>query len=179
VVGEGQVLRAVTGERTQTRSSPWWRQAATLLGVIGLFVTLAFNTLAVRQSAQQDNEARVTAQISLLTQLNSNASDSERAINETGAPEKLCAPVPPPRPRTKAALHEALDYYEYLSWLFNRGRLTVTGARDFFGPRMIDGWRLGRHFLGQDELRLRYRQLERFVRDTPRDKIGLDGCNAS
>jgi hypothetical protein len=74
------MLRAVSGERRRSPSSPWWRQAATLLGAIGLFVTLLFNTLAVRQSAQQDHQARETAQISLLTQLNSNASDSERAI---------------------------------------------------------------------------------------------------
>jgi hypothetical protein len=168
------MLPAVSGERAQTRSSPWWRQAATLLGVIGLFVTLVFNTLAVRQSAQQDNEARETAQISLLTQLNSNASDSERPINESGVPDRLCGPVAPMDRRDSASLHEALDYYEYLSWLFNHGRLTVTGARDYFGERMIDGWRLGRHFLGRDELRLRYGQLERFVRETPRGKAGLD-----
>jgi len=41
---------------------------------------------------------------------------------------------------------------------------------------MIDGWRLGRHFLGQDELRLRYPELERFVRDTPRAERGDDPC---
>jgi hypothetical protein len=171
------MLRAVSGERPQTRSSPWWRQAATLLGVTGLFVTLLFNTLAVRQSAQQDNQARETAQISLLTQLNSNASDSEHAMNESSAPEKLCDPAAPPLgTHDSASLHEALDYYEYLSWLFNDGRLTVTGSRDFFGRRMIDGWRMGGHFLGHDELRLRYRELDRFVRDTPRDKIGSDTC---
>jgi hypothetical protein len=171
------MLRAVSGERTPARSSPWWRQAATLLGVTGLFVTLVFNTLAVRQSAQQDHEARDTAQISLLTQLNSNASNSERAINASRALDKLCDPAAPLLDtRESASLHEALDYYEYLSWLFNHGRLTVGGGRDFFGVRMIDGWRLGRHFLGQDELRLRYRQLDRFVRDTPRDKTGSYTC---
>jgi hypothetical protein len=177
VVGEGQMLRAVSGEPTQTRSSPWWRQAATLLGVIGLFVTLLFNTLAVRQSARQDSQAREAAQISLLTELNSNASNSERAISQSGAPDTLCDPhPPPPDARDSASLHEALDYYEYLSWLFNHDRLTVTGARDFFGGRMIDGWRLGSHLLGEDELRVRYRQLARFVRDTSRDDAAPDGC---
>jgi hypothetical protein len=171
------MLRAVTGERTPTRSSPWWRQAATLLGVIGLFVTLVFNTLAVHQSAQQDQEARQTAQISLLTQLNSNASDSERAINASSALDKRCDPAAPQLGVGEdASLHEALDYYEYLSWLFNHDRLTVTDARDYFAGRMIDGWRLGRHFLGNDELRLRYRQLDLFVRDTPHDKIGSYTC---
>jgi hypothetical protein len=75
------------------------------------------------------------------------------------------------------ALHAALDYYEYLSWLFNYNRLTaVTGSRDFFGERMIGGWRLGRHYFGQDELRVRYRELQRFVRDTPRAERGADAC---
>jgi hypothetical protein len=171
------MLRAVSGERRRSPSSPWWRQAATLLGAIGLFVTLLFNTLAVRQSAQQDHQARETAQISLLTQLNSNASDSERAINETTAIDKLCDPVAPLDAAENALLHAALDYYEYLSWLFNHGCLTVAGSREFFGRRMIDGWRLGRHFLGQDEVRLRYRQLDRFVRDTPRAQLGDDGCH--
>jgi hypothetical protein len=41
---------------------------------------------------------------------------------------------------------------------------------------MIDGWRMGRHFLVHDELRLRYRELDRFVRDTPHDTTGSAGC---
>jgi hypothetical protein len=170
------MLREVTHEHAQGRS-PWWSQAATLLGVIGLLVTLVFNTLAVRQSAQQDNEARETAQISLLTQLNSDASDSESAINETSVPDARCGAITPLDRRGDVALRAALDYYEYLSWLFNHGRLTVGDSRAFFGKRMIDGWRLGRHFLGQDELRIRYRQLERFVRDTPRGERGDDVCD--
>lgn len=160
------MLRAVSGERPQRDRSPWWREAATLLGVIGLFVTLVFNTLAVRQSAEQDHQARETAQIGLLTDLNAKASDSEREINETRAPEGLCDASPTPLDAAdEAALRAALDYYQHLAWLFNHGRLTVTGSRDFFAGRMIDGWRLGRHYLGQDELRIRYRELDRFARD--------------
>ena len=158
------MLREVTDDHAQRRS-PWWSQAATLLGVIGLLVTLVFNTLAVRQSAQRDREARETAQISLLTQLNSDASDSDSAINKTTVPDARCDTIAPLDGPGGVALHAALDYYEYLSWLFNHGRLTVGDSRAFFGKRMIDGWRLGHHFLGQDVLRVRYRQLERFVRE--------------
>ena len=154
----------------------WWRQTATLLGVIGLVVTLVFNTIAVRHSAQQDDESRETAQISLLTQLNSNLSDSEHAINETDAPEKQCHPLALMSDADDAALHAGLDYYEYLAWQFNHGRLTVGGARDFFGPRMIDGWRMGRHLLGRDEMRIVYGELERFVRETPLSERGADPC---
>jgi hypothetical protein len=170
------MLRPVSGPRNAGKSSPWWRQAATLLGVVGLLVTLVFNTLAVRKSAQQNREARETAQISLLTQLNSNASDSERAINETQAPDGICEVAVQLARGDNAAVHEALDYYDYLSWLFNHDRLTVTGSREFFGARMIDGWRLGRHYLGEIEMRGRYEELERFVRATPRSQRSESPC---
>jgi hypothetical protein len=166
----------MSGDGTKPAGKPWWRQAATLVGVCGLAATLVFNTLAVRSSAKQDHQSRETGQIGLLTQLNSNASDSERAINETHAVDRLC--VQPPAPldeKASAALHEGLDYYEYLSWLFNHGRLTVAGSRDFFGVRMIDGWRVGRHFFGE-EVPARYKELDRFVRETPLAKRGENPC---
>jgi hypothetical protein len=167
----------VSGEREAHRGrSPWWREAATLLGVVGLLVTLAFNTVAVRQSARQDVEARETSQIGLLTDLNSNASDSERAINDTGAADKLCDPPEPLDDRSSAALLAGLDYYEYLAWLFNHRRVTVTGSHVFFAPRMIEGWRLGRHFYGGALVRDRYEELERFVRETPRGLRGDVAC---
>lgn len=171
------MLRAVSGERGGDGGrSPWWREAATLLGVVGLFLTLLFNTLAVRQSARQDVEGRETAQIGLLTQLNSNASDAERAINDTQAPDDLCEPSAPPDEESASALLAGLDYYEYLSWLFNRERLTVKDSRDFFAERMTDGWRMARHFYGGDVVRDRYGELERFVRDTPRGQRGELDC---
>ena len=171
------MLRPVGGDAPPAKSKPWWRQVATLVGVAGLAATLVFNTLAVRTSAQQNRQSRETAQIGLLTTLNSNASDSERAINQTHAVDDLCDDTPPPLDDTAdAALRAGLDYYEYLSWLFNHDRLTVTDSRAFFGMRMIDGWRLGRHFFGADEMRLRYKELNRFVRATPRAKRGDDPC---
>lgn len=167
----------MSGERdVRAGRVPWWRSAATLLGVVGLLVTLLFNTLAVRESARQNVTARETSQISLLTQLNSNASDSERAINATGAPDKLCGPPAPPDDRTDAALLAGLDYYEYLAWLFNHDRMTVTGSRVFFAPRLIEGWRLGQHFYGGDLVRDRYGELERFVRATPRGERGVSSA---
>jgi len=167
----------VSGERKPRRErSPWWREAATLLGVVGLLVTLVFNTVAVRQSARQDVESRETSQIGLLTQLNANASDSERAINATEAPDKLCGPPEPPDDRIRPPLLAGLDYYEYLAWLFNHGRVTVTGSRVFFAERMIEGWRLGRHFYGNELVRDRYAELERFVRATPAAQRGDGGC---
>jgi hypothetical protein len=171
------MLREVGGDGSPTKSKPWWRQVATLVGVAGLAATLVFNTLAVRTSAQQNRQTRETAQIGLLTTLNSNASDSEREINETQAVDHLCDTTPAPLDDAdSAALLAGLDYYSYLSWLFNHDRLTVAGSRDFFGERLIYGWRLGRHFFGADEMRLRYKELNRFVRDTPQAKRGDNPC---
>jgi hypothetical protein len=147
--------------------APWWRQAATLLGIVGLLVTLAFNTLAVRTTARQARQSREAAQIGVLTQLNSNASDSETAINRTPAADRQCKARFVLKSDDDAAVRSALDYYEYLAWLFNNDRLTVSGSRAFFGGRMIDGWRLARHYLGSGQLTLLYPQLTRFVERTP------------
>lgn len=156
---------------------PGWRHAATLLGVMGLLVTLAFNTLAVRQSARQDRQASETAQIGLLTQLNSNATDSESAINNTAAVDGACEDGSSLTSEERGTLRVALDYYEYLAWLFNRKRVTVAGSRPFFSERMISGWRLGRHHLGLVQLREKYRELTAFVYDThTRDRPPIPGC---
>ena len=40
----------------------------------------------------------------------------------------------------------ALEYYGYFAWLFNSGRLDIEGARSYFAPRMIDGWKIARAF---------------------------------
>jgi hypothetical protein len=167
--GDREVLPQVsTGPSLTRERGPWWREAATLLGVLGLLITLIFNTLAVRQGTKQTKETRETAQISLLTQLNSYATNSERGMNDTPAPQNQCNPFVPLSPPDEAAVRAALDYYEYLAWLFNHRRLTVTNSRPFFGSRMIVGWRLARHYLGQDRLSHVYPELTRFVHDTPR-----------
>lgn len=155
------------------------REAATVLGVIGLLVTLAFNTLAVRQGAEQSKEARETAQIDLLTQLNANASETERVLGETPAPQRQCEPFEPLAASTDAVVRAALDYYEYLSWLFNRGRLTVASSREFFSGRMIAGWRMARHYLGSEQLGDLYPELTRFVKQTPMAQRPLNPCSAS
>jgi hypothetical protein len=155
------------------------RDAATLLGVTGLLVTLVFNTLAVRQGTKQSVEARETAQIGLIAQLNSNATDTERALGETPAPQRQCDRFVPLKASDDAAVRAVLDYYEYISWLFNHGRLTVASSREFFGGRMIAGWRLARHYLGSDQLAGLYPELTAFVRETPRRQLPPNVCAAA
>lgn len=156
----------------------WWREGATLLSVVGLLVALVFNTVGVWQSAEHQREARDTQQIGLLTQLNSAATDTEKAINATRAPQQQC------RPRREgtlsfahdAVLRAALDYYEYLGWLFNHRRVTLAQSRTFFGVRMIDGWRLATRYLGREQVALLYPELSRFVRETSRADQPPDLC---
>lgn len=140
---------------------------ATVLTVAGLFATLVFNTLGVWRSAQQEEEGRITQQISLLTTLNASATDAEKAINDTELDP--CGPQEGDDARENQAASDeliaALDYYDYLAWHFNEGRLTVKGSRKYFGDRMIDGWRVANlHIPG--EIDARYAQLRRFVAET-------------
>jgi hypothetical protein len=161
------------GEPARDRS-PWWRQAATRLTVLGLLVTLFFNTLAVTQGARDAKRSRETEQIGLLTQLNSDATDAEAAINATPAPHKPCngrSDQSTLNTKDDAALRDAVHDYEYLAWLFNHKRVTVGDARVFFGGRMIDGWRLARRYLGHAELTRVYPELSRFVRETPSENV--------
>jgi hypothetical protein len=133
----------VTGaDPSQAPQAPWWREAATALGVLGLFVTLLFNTFGVWQGTRQQQQSRETEQINLLTELNAKATETEAAINATRAPLYLCAPNRSAlvAKNTDSALRAALDYYEYLAWLFNRDRLTVEDSRTFFSNRMNEGW---------------------------------------
>ena len=152
------------------------REVASALGIIGLAVTLVFNTIGVWQGVQHEEQARDTEQIALLTQLNSNATDTEREINATGAPQRECEPHRHLTRQGDTALLAALDYYEYLAWLFNGDRLTITNSRAFFGQRMIDGWRLARRYLGGDVVSHNYVELTRFVHESPREDWPPNDC---
>jgi len=146
-------------------------KVATLLTVFGLLVTLVFNTLGVWRGAKQDEAGRIAQQISLLTGLNQNLTSSEAEISQAGfEPCGLLVEDDDPDPAgtvndAQPKLFVALDYYEYLAWLFNEEQLTVEGARDHFDDRMIAGWNIA----GKNYETLRdgtYRQLARFVKET-------------
>jgi hypothetical protein len=157
---------------------PWWRQIATWLTVLGLFVTLFFNTLAVRQGAQQAKEGRESEQIGLLTTLNDRATAAEDRLNAFKLPQRQCRAHLQGTLAGRlsgAALLAAMDGYEYLAWLFNHGRLEKS-ARDLIGHRMIAGWRLANRFLPSDTLRATYPQLWTFYDKTPPKARGVDAC---
>ncbi len=143
---------------------------ATMLTVLGLLVTLVFNTVGVWRGAKQDEAGRIAQQIGLLTGLNQNLTSSEEAISlagfePCGLPTEDVKDVSTVINAARPKLFVALDYYEYLAWLFNEEQLTVDGARDYFDDRMIAGWNVaGKNF---EELRNEnYKQLAEFVKDT-------------
>jgi hypothetical protein len=163
----------VSGETPDTGPRPerrWWREAPTLVAVVGLFVALVFNTVGVWQSNIEQKQVRESEQIRLLTELNAYATETERAINATDAPDERCLPRRTDTlPDNQAArLFAALDYYEFLAWLFNHRRLTIDSAREYWAPNMIDAYRLGHVFYARGVIDSRYPELRHFrVRTEP------------
>jgi hypothetical protein len=142
----------------------------TLLGVLGLLITLIFNAIGVWKGAQQDEQRRETEQIGLVTQLQSSAIDTERAVVAGGAAgDAQCAGGLEGSldAEDAADLRATLGYYENLAWLFNDGRLTVKGSRRFFSVRMIDGLRLAWRYLGKQDVSDTFPELTEFARRTP------------
>lgn len=157
---------------------PWWRRFASL-GVLGLIVGLFWNTLGVYQGNRDAKTASESQQISLLTQLNGAATQTEKEINATDLVDRQCEPPEDIRgtakPAQDAILRSSLSYYEYLAWLFNHDRLKVDDARQFFGHRMISGWRLGKGFLGLADMKETFPELTRFYdASTAAERLPLD-----
>ena len=157
---------------------PWWRNVATLVAALALLATLVFNTLGVWQGTREQRETRENEQVQLLTQLNAFATETERSINATDAPDNRCKPfrVDTLPDAQEAKLFAALDYYEYLAWLFNRGRLTIRTAREYWAPNMIDAYRLGQVYFPQVAIEERYPELKRFRHQTDRALFPTDPC---
>lgn len=62
-----------------------------------------------------------------------------------------------------------MSYYEYLAWLFNKGRLEDSNeraldSRPFFTPNMVDAWRLAKRFLGAADVADDFPELTAFAR---------------
>jgi len=147
-----------------------WREGVTLFGVLGLLVTLFFQTLGVWEGAGDDRASREAQQVGLLTSLNSSATSAESDINDTVDLDKVCDENPGVTDDESRALNAAIEYYEYLAWLFNSGRLDIEGARSYFAPRMIDGWKIARAFYPDPVFAKAHAELATFVRETKDEK---------
>lgn len=140
----------------------------TLVAVVGLLVTLVFNTIGVWRDVESGQDARDTAQIALMTQLIAQSTEAELAIDATDAPEARCMTPSHGRLDTKeeAVLLRGLSYYEYVAFLLNHERLTIAGSRRYFGPRMIDAQFTGERLMSED-VREVYPELTKFRATAP------------
>ena len=151
---------------------------ATVVAVLGLLVTLIFNTVAVwrqleqsRLEARRAEESRLYTQIGVLTQLASEARSSQRVIDRSALPELRCRRNYHGNdmlPADEAALREALGVYDFMAWLFNDGYMPADGVLPIWAPRMIDAARMGEKLTSATELRADFPQLERFYRNASR-----------
>lgn len=156
---------------------PWWRDVSTFVAVLGLLVALIFNTIGVWRSEREARKARVAAEVSLLTQVGTGANEAARALVESGANDKRCLKAPglALNDSEEARLFDALNYYDYLAWLFNHEQITLETAKQYWGPDMLDVYGLGRKFTGS-HVDVLYAELARFDRTTdvprPPDSCG-------
>jgi hypothetical protein len=179
-------------ERTPGRRE-WWRDVATLVGVLGLLITLIFNTVGVwgqlRQAEQDAEQAKIDAeraeesrlytQIGVLTQLATEARSSQRVIDRSRLPELRCTPgyngSDMKRPE-EAALREGLGVYDFMAWLFNSGYTPSEDVLQVWAPRMIDAARMGEVLTSRQELKTDFPQLAGFYAGADRDLFPPDPC---
>jgi hypothetical protein len=141
----------------------WWRDVATVVGILGLLITLAFNTLGVREQAKQARQTRTDTQIGLLTQLNDLVDASDRAINGTRAPTYRCKPWAHTLTRSeRAAVLAATQYYDYLAWLFNQGHISMPSARAYWSRSMLDAYELAAAYNDPGWINQRFHELWTF-----------------
>jgi hypothetical protein len=145
-----------------------WEGWSVAVAVVGLLVALVFNTIGVwrqleqnQQAVEQAKQTRVFTQLGLLTQLGLTVTASERAA--ANANEHRCDKdtLNSLRPPETAALWEALSNYEYLAWLFNHKHLTLSSARTFWTPYMLDAYKLGTTFVYYKHVRDDFPELTR------------------
>ena len=154
---------------------------ATLVAVVGLLITLIFNTLGVwgqleqaqtdarqaKEEAKRAAESRLYTQIGVLTQLAGAARSSQRAIDRSRLAELRCDPKyhGSDIPRSdEAALREALGVYDFMAWLFNQNHLPSDETLAIWAPRMIDAAKMGETLTSKEELRTAFPQLASFYR---------------
>jgi hypothetical protein len=148
-----------------SRDAPWWRDVSTTVAVVGVLLTLIFNTVGVWRAEREARKSRIANEVSLLTQVGEGANRAEQALVESGANDKRCLKAAglALNDSEEARLADALNYYDYLAWLFNQGQITLESAKQYWGPDMLDVYDLGRKFTGR-QVDVIYAELARFER---------------
>jgi hypothetical protein len=146
-----------------------WREAATILGLTGLLVTMVFNTVGVCQQVDQADRARqeatqtrIDTQIGLVTQLNALSAEAERDVVAAGVDLDRCRIDWKPTPQQRAAVARAARYYDYLAWLFNQRQVALSSAREYAAKGMLDMYELAVVAFTLPGTKTTYPELRRF-----------------
>jgi hypothetical protein len=142
----------------------WWRDIGTVIAVVGLLVTLGFNTGGVWMQLAQSEQAQDDLALGLLTNLNGIAHQAERQL--AGVRSSLCDGRVAST-KDEAALIEAAQNYDYLAWLFNDGHIDMPSARRYWSASMITTYELVA-IQDIDMAQERFGNLRRFKFATPR-----------
>jgi hypothetical protein len=128
-----------------------------VLTIVGLAVTLAFNTLGVLDTARQQTETKRATQLSLFTQLDQQLDGSVRALEGLNVNGHLT-------PHQRDVVHHAYDDLDYMAWLFNHGYLTLEGSKALVFSRLCEGYRIAIFFGGTS----RMKEVKKTVGSNPR-----------
>ena len=123
--------------------------AGTVLTILGLGITLVFNTLGVRDTAHQQTETKRATQLSLFTQLDQELNGSVRSL------QSLLGSYDVSKPLTRAqrnVLHRAEDDLNYMAWLFNNDYLTLAGSKQLVFSQLCEGYRSAIFFGGTSRM---------------------------
>jgi hypothetical protein len=133
------------------------------------------------RAQEQARQTKDATQLGLLTTLNVTAKQAERAINATDAPDLRCEAnqVGQLKDTEEAALTEALEFYDYLVWLFEREHVSLKEADRYLAPRMIDAYALGETFFPPRGLASDFRYLKEFRDGAPRAWRPRHPCRVS
>jgi hypothetical protein len=117
-----------------------------VLTILGLGITLVFNTVGVRNTAKQQTETKRATQLALFTQLDQQLDGSVRALEDLNVNGHLTQ-------HQRDVLHHAYDDLNYMAWLFNHGYLTLEGSKALVFSRLCHGYKIAIFFGGTSRMR--------------------------
>jgi hypothetical protein len=141
------------------------------VAVIGLFVTLVFNTIGVWRDEKQARQTRAATEVSLLSQLSVGLSEAGQAVtsfHDGKLIERRCDPYLIDPGAESHRLWQLLEYHDFLAWLFNRDYVTTEGAYEYWAPSLVDTYHLVTGYLPKKEIDERFDDLAYFRRTTPK-----------
>lgn len=146
--------------------TPWWRN----LALIGLVVTLVFNTVGVWQGARSAEEGKKATALGILTSINAASSEAEGEINATDAPARICDrhTIGTLSRADTAKLGKALDHYDYLALLLNQKHVTLEDARTYWQREMVEAYDYAKRFIDPGFLDIQYLELRRYYDAAPK-----------